>query len=128
MLTIRKEQLIKLDQKTTQAFHKRLLLFLRKEIPEATATMDDIALMEHIVESERKASKYKIESEAGISQFVCLTFVAGLEFDGIPEVHEFLTMEGFNPEEMLDELVNYLSALEENANAQPIDVLLTPET
>jgi hypothetical protein len=127
MFIIKLEQLNKLDQIANQAFHKRLLLFLRNEIPEGTATMSDAELMQRIVESERRASKYKIESEAGISQFVCLTFSAGLAFDDIPEVREFLTLEGFNPEEMLDELVNYLSALEENVNAQPIDVLLAPE-
>ena len=127
MLVISKRQFNIFDQIATQAFHKRLLLFLRKEIPQSTAKMDNAELMQRIVESERRASKYKIESEAGISQFVCLTFAAGQTFDEIPEVREFLTLDGFNSEEMLDELVSYLSALEENANAKPIDTLLASE-
>ena len=46
MLTIRSEQLNVLDQASTASFHHRLMLFLRKEIPEATSSMDDVALME----------------------------------------------------------------------------------
>lgn len=127
MLTIRSEQLNVLDQASTASFHHRLMLFLRKEIPEATSSMDDVALMEYLIESERRASRYDIESEAGVAQFVCLTFAAGLKFDELPEVQSYLQQPGLEPEEKLDELVNYLNALEDNPDTNPAEVLLAPE-
>ncbi len=124
MLKIRTEQIEVFNQTASSAFHRRLAGFLRKEISEATCLMDDAALMKHIVASEQRAAKYNIVSEAGIAQFVCLTFAAGSEFDEIPEVHAYLIHPELNAEEKLDELINYLNALEDDPGVNPLDVLL----
>ena len=110
MLKIRTEQMEVFNQTASSAFHRRLVRFLRKEIPEATSPMDDTTLMKYIVESEQRAAKYNIVSEAGIAQFICLTFAAGPEFDEIPEVHDYLEHPDLSAEEKLDELINYLRA------------------
>lgn len=113
MLKIRKEQMEVLDQSTRVDFHQHLVTFLRDELPEATAAFDDTALLEQILESERRAAVYGIESDAGIAQFVCLTFLAGPTFDEIPAVNAFLKEPGMDPEQKLEELVEYLAALED---------------
>lgn len=124
MLKIRIEQMEALNQAASSAFYQRLIRFLRKEIPEATSSMDETALIKHIIESEQRAAQYNIVSEAGIAQFVCLTFAAGPEFDAIPEVRDYLEQPGLNAEEKLDELINYLNALEDDPDTNPLDVLL----
>lgn len=110
-MLIGKEQLSAMNEMARENFHKRLIAFLREEIPEETATMDDAALRHRIVYSEQRAEPYGIESEAGIAQFVCLTFLAGPEFDAIPEVKAFLETpnEDMTSEEKLDQLVEELA-------------------
>lgn len=127
MLKISTQQLSILDEASASIFRRRLVTFLRTEIPEATSSMNDTALAEHIIESEQRAAKYNIKSEAGIAQFVCLTFAVGSNFDEFPEVQDYLQYPDLDTEEKLDELVNYLNALEDDPNVQPSDVLLTPE-
>lgn len=80
--------------------------------------MEDVALLERITESERRASIYGIESEAGIAQFVCLTFVAGPIFDEIPEVQAYLKEPGLDAEEKLNELAEHLAALEDEESPE----------
>ena len=105
-----KEQLAAMDEMARESFHKRLIAFLRKEIPEETVSMDDAALRQRIAYSEQRAALHGINSEAGIAQFVCLTFLAGLEFDEIPDVKAFLETpnEEMTSEDKLDQLVEEL--------------------
>jgi len=107
-----KEQLAAMDSAARENFRKRLIAFLREELPDETASMDDTALRQRIVYSEQRAAPYGIESEAGIAQFVCLTFLAGPEFDEIPDVKAFLETpdEELTSEEKLDQLVEELAA------------------
>jgi hypothetical protein len=112
MLNMRTEQMYVLESAARADFHQRLVKFLRQKLPGETAIFEDTALLERIVASERRAATYGIESDAGIAQFVCLTFMAGPTFDEIPEVHDYLQEPGTDPEEKLDELVDYLAALE----------------
>jgi hypothetical protein len=113
MMRFRKEQIEAMGRSARDDFYGRLRRFLREELPDETATFDDAALRERIQESERRAARYGIESELGITQFACLTFAAGPNFDEIPEVREYLEAEGMGPEDKLDELVDYLQAIED---------------
>jgi hypothetical protein len=106
------------DKSAKAEFHRRLARFLRAEVPEATAAFEDAGLLQRIAESERRASTYGIESDAGIAQFACLTFVAGPAFDEIPEVREYLQEQGMDPEKKLEELVDYLAALEDEGSLE----------
>jgi hypothetical protein len=118
MLRIRKKQIDTFDKSAQADFHQRLLAFLRAELPKETAAMEDAALLERIVDGERRASAYGIESDAGIAQFVCLTFMAGPAFDEIPEVRAYLQEPGMEPEDKLAELVDYLTALENEGSLE----------
>lgn len=111
MLEIQSEQMKSLQQATKQRFHEQLKQFLREEIPEETSAMSDQSLLERIANSERRAAKYGIVSQSGIAQFTCLTFIAGPEFDEIPEVNELLTdsTSDLDPEERLEILVEELA-------------------
>lgn len=116
MLKLRKEQFETFENVAQGDFHQRLLTFLRTELPEDTARLDDAALLERIKDSERRALTHGILSEAGISQFACLTFMGGPTFDEIPEVHAYLQEPGLEPEEKLEELVDYLATIENEEN------------
>jgi len=115
MLEIQSDQMKSLQQATRKRFHETLKQFLREEIPEETSSMSDQALLERIENSERRAGVYGIVSQSGIAQFTCLTFIAGPEFDTIPEVHDLLTDPGseLSPEERLEVLVEELADDEE---------------
>ena len=103
-----KEQLIQIDKSPRADFHLRLIDFLREQLPEQTGKMDDVALLQRIVESEKKAARYGISSEAGVSQWVCLTFLGGTRFDEMPEVNAFLHEPEPAPEQKLQKLVDCL--------------------
>jgi hypothetical protein len=111
-MLIGKAQLAAMNEMARENFRKRLIAFLREEIPEETASLDDSGLLQRIVYCEQRAAPYGIESEAGIAQFVCLTFMAGPDFDSIPEVKAFLETphEAMTAEEKLDLLVEELAS------------------
>ena len=111
MLEIQPEQMRALEQSTRLRFHNQLKEFLREELAEETASMSDQSLLDQIADSERRAKKYGIESQSGIAQFACLTFVAGADFDEIPEVRELLAdpTSDLEPEERLELLVEELA-------------------
>jgi hypothetical protein len=92
-------------------FHQRLIVFLREQIPDETAEFTDEALMERIIQSEDRASTYGIITDHGISQFVLLTFMAGPDFDEVPEVNAYLTEPSDAPDERLNELVEEIIEL-----------------
>lgn len=110
MFTIRNGQMDEFEKATRVNFRQRLSEFLRDELPDDTASFDDRALVQRIVESETRAAKYGIETESGIAQWVCLTFAAGVDFDEIPEVQEYLTEPDphVDSEEKLDVLAEML--------------------
>jgi len=118
MLKLPSKQIEMLNKEPTSAFHNQLMTFLRKEISEATSEMDGDALQKYIVNSEKRAEKYNINSEAGIAQFICLTFVAGPEFDEIPEVKNYLMESNIDPDEKLIELIKYIDSMKDNKALQ----------
>jgi hypothetical protein len=110
MLNIREDQMDALAKAARADFHQNLLKFLRAELPEETAEFNDEGLLARIAESERRAAVYEIVSQAGISQFTCLTFLGGPKFDEIPEVREFLVADvpGLDAEDKLEMLIDEL--------------------
>lgn len=116
-MKIRKEQMSTLDNAGQANFHQRLLIFLREEMPEVTSEFTDDQLIERIVQSEGRASSYGISTELGVTQFVCLTFMAGPDFDEIPEVNRLLKDPGNDAEAVLEVLVDDLIALEDEQDA-----------
>lgn len=109
-MKIRAEQLEELEERAREDFHRRLALYLRDELPEETAALDDAALRELIAESEQRAAVYQITSEAGVAQFVCMTFIAGPTFDDLPLVRQYLSEPGADAELRLAELMDDLAA------------------
>lgn len=105
------EQLAELNSRARDRFRTNLCVFLRNEIPEETSVMDDAALLERISVCERRSEKYGITSDAGIAQFVCLSFLAGPGFDEIPEVQALLVTQDddMSVEERLEALVDELA-------------------
>lgn len=114
MLRIRKEQMNALDDAAQNVFHQQLLTYLRREMPDATEEFSDAALLRRIETSEERAAKYGIGSNAGVAQFVCLTFISGVEFDEIPEVNALLKSDEEDPEERLADLVDCLAEMEDD--------------
>lgn len=98
------------DRSPNADFHYRLIGFLREQLPDETAEMSDEGLLGRVLESERRAARYGVESEAGITQWMCLTFLAGHAFDEIPEVASYLREPEPAPDEKMDELVDNIES------------------
>ena len=115
MTQIRPEQMETMAQAVRAEFHQELKAFLREELPEETAAMNDTSLLARIAESEQRAAVYRITSQAGIAQFTCLTFLGGPRFDEHPDVHAYLVDETaeLDPEERLDLLIEEIAAQNE---------------
>lgn len=118
MLIIRREQMTIFENRAHRDFQQRLLTFLRTTLPEATVLVEDNVLCARIDDSQRRAAKYGIVTDASVAQFVCLTFVAGPAFDELPEVQSYLQEPDTHPEQQLEALVDYLAALEDEANLE----------
>lgn len=116
-MKIREEQMNTLDEASQEDFHQRLLFFLREELPEETSEFTDEGLMDWIIENEKRALKYDVETELGITQFVCLTFLVGPKFDELPDVHAYLKEPNTDPDEKMDILADeFLAALDEGGS------------
>lgn len=110
MLRIRPEQYTAFEEAAHADFHRRLTQYLRAELPEQTAEMDDRALAHRVADAERRATAHGVVTENGVAQFACLTFLGGPEFDQMPEVREYLHEEnGLTPDEKVETLVDYLA-------------------
>jgi len=91
-----------------------------------TEEYDEIALPNHIEESEQRASIHGIETERGIAQWTCLTFLFCIKFDEMPEMREYLETSDIAPydnEEKINKLIDSLNALERDDNVQLEDVI-----
>ena len=126
MLIISQEQMDEFDCIARINFHQRLAVFLREEMPDEIEEYDEVALLNHIEESEQRASIYGIETERGIAQWTCLTFLFGIKFDEMPEMREYLETSDVVPydnEEKIKKLIDSLNALERDENAQLENVI-----
>jgi hypothetical protein len=111
-MKIHADQMAALEKAARDSFHQRLKGFLREELPEQTAGMDDASLMVRIADSEHRAAMYGVTSQSGIAQWTCLTFLGGPQFHELPDVHDYLLDEhtDLTPEEKLEVLIDELGA------------------
>jgi hypothetical protein len=112
-LNIRPEQVDELDRAARNDFHQRLMKFLREQLPDETKASTDEELLARITQSEERAARYGIVSEMGVTQFVCLTYMAGPDFNEMPPIHNYLSQPSDDPDERLNELVEEIMAQEE---------------
>ena len=71
--------------------------------------LDDATMLRLIAEDDEKAQSYGIVTEKGISQFVGLSFLAGADFDEMPNTNRFLRDPRIDPHHKIDVLVDYLA-------------------
>lgn len=114
MLIIKREQLQLFDAVAERDFHNRLLSFLREELPEYTADMDDTGLRLFIREAQSHAERHGIESDQGIAQYVCLALETSPTFADAPEISSYLHQPGVSPDLGMDELVELLGEMPED--------------
>lgn len=108
MITIRKQQLNHFDAAAAEDFRWRLVKFIRVEIPDDAAGKSDEDLHGLVVESERRAAEYKVETERGIASFACLSLIFAQPADEVPEIKRGLT-ESKQPEDFLELLMDTLA-------------------
>jgi hypothetical protein len=89
-MLIRSEQVTEFRSAQSQAFERRLISFLRLNLPIGTKEMTDHQISERISFCKHHGKSYDIDSESGIAMFVCLTFLPGTRFYEIPAVDKFL--------------------------------------
>jgi hypothetical protein len=110
MFTIRREQLNAFDIAAERDFHLRLMHYLREELPEQTAAMDEEQLLKYIKEASQCAARHGIESELGIAQYSCLALATNPTLADIPRIAAFLGTPGTDPEEQLDALIEFMDS------------------
>ena len=104
-----------LEQAARRDFHQRLCRFLREEMPDATAAMDDVSLHKYIEARHSVATRYGLHTEAAVAQFVSLSFATEMPLEEIPEVRSILELcansDPATAEEYFAEVVECLSLL-----------------
>jgi hypothetical protein len=71
------DELSELSEHTYAAFRQDLLIYLRRNLSPETRGLDDAALMERIIESERRALDHGVADSAAIAWFACTAFGSG---------------------------------------------------
>ena len=104
MLTIRQDQMEALDEDARERFRKRLMVYLREELPFETRHQSDEELHEHVLDCERRAERLGLLGEAGIAQFACLTY-EDPRFDEDQDFVDFMNLYRTYPEEQLARVV-----------------------
>ncbi|QRK12328.1 hypothetical protein JQX13_21255 [Archangium violaceum] len=110
MFIIRREQLNAFDAVAERDFHLRLMHFLREELPEQTAELDEEQLLKYIKEATQCAGRHGIESDLGIAQYACLALATVPTLADTPRIAAFLRTPGTDPEEQLDALIEFMDS------------------
>ncbi|HEU5115744.1 MAG TPA: hypothetical protein VFT74_03635, partial [Isosphaeraceae bacterium] len=98
MLTIRATQIETLRQAVREPMHRRILAFIKQNLPEKVEGLGDEIVLRRIADADRKATGYGIRTERGITQFVALTFLIDPKFDEIPRIKDFLGLPEPDPD------------------------------
>jgi hypothetical protein len=89
MFVIRSAQQDALRDAARAPFHRRILAFLRKTLPDRTKDMTDEELLRRISAADRRATNLGLRTERGITQFVSLTLMIRPDFDEIPRIQTY---------------------------------------
>jgi hypothetical protein len=108
MITIRKQQMKHFDDGAAEDFRRRLVGFIRAEMPDDAAGKSDEDLHELVMESQRRGAEYKVETERGIASFACLSLLFAQPADEVPQIKRGLT-ESRQPEDFLELLMDTLT-------------------
>ncbi|HEX5752138.1 MAG TPA: hypothetical protein VFZ09_38335 [Archangium sp.] len=114
MFVIDRNQMQILDALAERDFHRALMAFVRRELPDHTAHMEDAELRTFIRESQAHAERHGIESDRGVAQYVCLALETTPAFADDPNISKFLHLPGMSPEVLLEELVDLLNEMPEH--------------
>ncbi len=109
MLTIREEQVARMDQLMREAYYDRLCQYFRKNLPDFVARFDDKQLRKRVAEAVPVARSYGICSGAGVAKYVGLSLAAGPEFHQLPRVRQFLSLPGHDPEKLVQRLLEQVT-------------------
>ncbi|RKH05108.1 hypothetical protein D7V97_24510 [Corallococcus sp. CA053C] len=110
MMTIRPEQFKAFDAAAERDLRMRLMMFLREEMPEHTATLDDDQLSAHIMKAAQCAERHGIESDLGVAQYACLSLATGPFLADNPLIAAVLKAPGTEPEEQLHALIEFIDS------------------
>jgi hypothetical protein len=93
MLTITKGQMIRADAKARIHFHRRVRDHVREKMPEAVNTTPNTQLLAYIGEQDKIAAAHGIQTERGVTKWVCLSLDLGTDFYQKESIKDY-----FNPE------------------------------
>ena len=91
-MRIRTEQMGALDNAATADLYHRIALYLRRKLPDHTSDLNDATLLQRVTANASKANRYGVKTDKGIAEFVCIAFVAGENFDELPEIRTYLQL------------------------------------
>lgn len=113
MIRIGAAQQAAIDEACKEGFHDRLVSWLREQLPEVTAALDDDQLKERIQAAEEEGAEYGIETERAIAKWTYLILVTSGKMSSLPGLREYMAAPEPSPSEKVDQLMQWLAMMQE---------------
>ena len=107
-MIIRSEQLQVFTKAANESFQRRVAAYLRQNLPELTAGVDNEELDRRIETWQSRAARYGVTTERAIAKWCFLAMVTSESFDEQPELHEYLSQPNPDPAAKIDTLMDAL--------------------
>lgn len=109
-MTIRNEQLERMQDAMASEYHRRLMKFFQEQFPELVQPLADTELRERIAHAVSKARSWGLNSGEAIAQCVAIALAAGLLFFENPSVRTFMASSHSDQEIKLRRLLQLVAS------------------
>lgn len=107
-MIVRSEQLHAFQDSVNRSFQRRVATYLRKNLPEHTASVEDEELNNRIATWQSRAARYGVTTERAIAKWCFLAMATCETFDEQLELHEYLSQPTPDPATKIDTLMDAL--------------------
>jgi hypothetical protein len=107
-MIIRSEQLEVFASAEDKSFQERVAAYLRRNLPEHTAGLDNQELYNRISKWRTRAAGYGVTAERSIAKWCFLAMITRESFDQEPEMHKYLSEATPDPATKIDSLMDAL--------------------
>ena len=107
-MIIRSEQLDAFTGFLDKAFQERVAAYLRRNLPEHTAGLDDEELYKRVDVWRARAARFGVTTQRAIAKWCFLAMVTSETFDEEPKLHEYLTDATPDPTTKINTLMDAL--------------------